>query len=62
MEEALFLCRREKQKLIDQLIIIIKEISSFGGGGESFCQMLQCDAAHHPHIEGGDIKLPFLEL
>ncbi|KAJ3723435.1 hypothetical protein C8R42DRAFT_720543 [Lentinula raphanica] len=31
LEEALFLCQKEKRKLIDQLVIIIKEISSAGG-------------------------------
>ncbi|KAE9402205.1 hypothetical protein BT96DRAFT_974424 [Gymnopus androsaceus JB14] len=53
MEEALFLCRKEKQKLIDQLIIIIRQISSFGGDPGNFCQLVHCDASveHHSHIE-----------
>ncbi|KAJ3820866.1 hypothetical protein F5880DRAFT_1487205 [Lentinula raphanica] len=31
LEEALFLCQKEKQKLIERLVIIIKEIGTLGG-------------------------------
>ncbi|GAW05476.1 lectin [Lentinula edodes] len=37
LEEALFLCQREKQALIDKLLRLFKEI-----GGTDFCQDIQC--------------------
>lgn len=53
LEEALYLCQREKQSVIDQLIIIIKQITTFGGGsnggrgglGSDFCQLINCGAS-----------------
>lgn len=45
LEEALWLCQKEKQGVIDQLVIIIQQIGSFGGGGGAgqFCQLLNCE-------------------
>ncbi|KAJ3734484.1 hypothetical protein DFJ43DRAFT_1037704 [Lentinula guzmanii] len=57
LEEALFLCRREKQKLFDRLIIIIKEISSFGGG--DICQLANCGNEIHHHLESStEVPIP----
>lgn len=41
LEEALFLCQREKQKLINQILILIKQI-----GGTDICQLIQCSTSH----------------
>ncbi|KAJ3991594.1 hypothetical protein F5050DRAFT_1129977 [Lentinula boryana] len=61
LEEALFLCRREKQKLIDQLVIIIKEISSFGG--RDICQLVSCGVETHTHIESGtEVPIPEIRI
>ncbi|KAF9076726.1 hypothetical protein BDP27DRAFT_1312490 [Rhodocollybia butyracea] len=51
LEEALFLCQREKKSVIDQLIIIIQQIS--GGNGTDICRLIHCDtqAFHDSGIE-----------
>ncbi|KAJ4472097.1 hypothetical protein J3R30DRAFT_3407605 [Lentinula aciculospora] len=47
LEEALFLCQRERQKLIDQLIILIKQFSILGG--QDLCQLVQIHTDSEVH-------------
>lgn len=54
LEEALWLCQKEKQTVIDQLVIIIQQIGQFGGGGGGqFCQLLNCEHGGAGGIAGG---------